>query len=193
MNQDRLAGWADIFGLPGQLRAHYATELQVRQNLSTKVQVFQAYVGALFEQSGNDIGVVEDWFGRVVETGLKEILAMEEAADELPELFSTASIKDKGGPPPLRGSSSSPNQSKPSQGGSPTSQRATSPLSVTPVKMGALALFNQRCSQEKRMPSWESMQGGEAHAPIFRATVRRKWFEGHLIHTPLLCRSATVQ
>lgn len=173
VNQDRLAGWADIYGLSKRIQAHHSTRLLIQQNTSTRAQVFQAYVGGLFEQAEYNLGPIEDWLGHVVETALKEILAMEKAEDDLSDAFSKTAVKDEDRPFPLsRNSSLSPYQSKPSSHPSSTNQTKTSTLPKTPVRVGALALFNQRCQQEKLVPSWCCTQEGEPHAPTFTVTIK---------------------
>ncbi|KIM24129.1 hypothetical protein M408DRAFT_243708 [Serendipita vermifera MAFF 305830] len=75
VSRGRVALWADAYELPQRLIVHPAQAALIPRNESARVQVFQAYVGALYKDQG--LNVVEEWFGPVLEDALNEIEARE--------------------------------------------------------------------------------------------------------------------
>jgi ribonuclease-3 len=73
IRKDRVEQWSLVYGLPERLQVHRSQELVIRGNQNARVQVFQAYVGALFREKGYDF--VKEWFEYVVEAALTDILA----------------------------------------------------------------------------------------------------------------------
>ncbi|CAG7847605.1 SubName: Full=Uncharacterized protein {ECO:0000313/EMBL:CCA68542.1} [Serendipita indica DSM 11827] len=163
VNQDRLAVWADIYGLPSRLQVHYSAELLLRQNTATKAKLFQAYVGALFMQSDRNYRTVEDWFGQLVEQGLEDIVAFENAANSLTEKLQTLKLK---GPAEEHQPAQVPSSPSPS-----TSSTSSSNASYQ-SQLGSLALFNQICAQRNIHPDWQCNNMGSPHRPTHKATVR---------------------
>jgi hypothetical protein len=162
VNQNRVAAWSDAYGLSGRLIVHSAQTDLIRRSTAAKVDVFHAYVGAVFRQDGYD--AVEEWFGPVVEEAIGEILTIELEAN-----LRDIGLEDTstGVPPAPSGSSQSPPSPSNSSGASAT---AVEP----PADTGTLALFNQICSQKHIDAIWEWEQEGPNHAPRFTATLRSK-------------------
>jgi len=159
VNQNRVATWSDAYALPGRLIVHSAQTDLIRRSTAAKVDVFHAYVGAVFRQDGYD--AVEDWFGPVVEKAIGEILTIESEAN-----LQDTGLEDTstGVPPAPSGSSQSPP--------SPSNSSGASATAAEPPTDGILALFNQICSQKHIDAIWEFEQEGPNHAPRFTATLR---------------------
>lgn len=198
-----MASWADAYGLPKKLVVPQSQLSLIPKNPNAKVEVFQAYLGALFKEKGYE--AVEEWFSPVVEKALNEILTMED--EQLIADFSSTTIAGRSSSisssqkpfsrtQSLGTSPATPVSSVPTTSSAPLTASArpttaartiinsptvpnspiapNSPTMLATEPSAALALFNQRCDQRHLRPEWRISQEGLAHAPVFKATVTRK-------------------
>jgi hypothetical protein len=160
------------YGLHERIQAARAQEALIRCNTDVRASVFKAYVGAYWRQlvqdadrfdeaSGrlpgpypNPVTTIREWLDRLVQY---EIRRIQDEDDELEERMRRASLSPGGSAP------STPRAQR--NGG-----RQPTPMSPPP-KGGALALLNEKASQQ-RPPmrlTWHERDEGEAHAKIFTA------------------------
>jgi len=172
INNEKLAEWAVEYRLHERIQAARAQEALIRCNTDVRASVFKAYVGAYWKQliteadrfdegngrrAGpypNPVTTIRSWLDPLIEYEIRRI--QEEDDVELADMMRRASL----GP-----SDSSPSTPR-------ARARSTQPVPMaTPPKAGALALLNERASQQRppRAISWRESDEGDAHAKIFTA------------------------
>jgi len=173
INNEKLAEWAVEYRLHERIQAARAQEALIRCNTDVRASVFKAYVGAYWKQliteadrfdegNGrrpgpypNPVTTIRGWLDPLIEY---EIRRIQEEDDELTDMMRRASL--------------SPSGSSPSTPRAPGRERSAQPMPRTPPpKGGALALLNERASQQRppRAISWRESDEGDAHAKIFTA------------------------
>ena len=171
INNEKLAEWAVGYGLHERIQAARAQEALIRCNTDVRASVFKAYVGAYwkqlifesdrFDNAGgrlpgpypNPVTTLRLWLDPLIEY---EIRRVQEEDDELEEMMRRASLSPRNSSP-----------STPRAGG-----RGARPTPMAqPPKGGALALLNEKASQQRpaRVISWRERDEGDAHAKIFTA------------------------
>jgi len=171
INNEKLAEWATEYRLHERIQAARAQEALIRSNTDVRASVFKAYVGAYWKQlifiadrvdeAGgrlpgpypNPVTIIRAWLDPLIEY---EIRRAQDEDDELVESMRRASLNTSGSSP-----------STPRAGGRGAQPMPRSP----PPKGGALALLNQKASQQKppRDLTWHESDEGDAHAKIFKA------------------------
>lgn len=165
VTRERMATWADAYGLPQRLIVNPAQRALIPNNENAKAQVFQAYVGALYKDQGID--AVEEWFSPVLDDAVNEIEEIRTAErlednkswrNSISSQATTESFEPAAAPhePLATGRGSTPAaRSPPSGSGS------------------SLSYFNERCSKllKGAQPIWQVKKDGKDHTPEFTATV----------------------
>lgn len=173
------------------LRVHRAQKLVIPKNQNARVQVFQAYVGAVYKESGFE--AVKSWLEFVVEEALNDIRATEgvEDLEDLDNAFcnmnmggtnvtsprsGTGSSKRASPPPssPPPPAASAPSPRRKSTGSSQTSAPKSSPPASSSNKAPLMAL-NELASQKRIKLIWNEEREGEPHEPVFKLTVTCKY------------------
>ena len=163
--------WATEYGLHERIQAARAQEALIRNNPDVRASVFKAYVGAywkqlVFEADRYDEGIgrlpgpypnpmtsIHAWLDPLIEY---EIRRIQEEDDDLLDRMRRANI--------------SPDTSSPSTPRARGGSAAPMPI-PQPPRGGALALLNERASQQ-RPPTlliWHESDQGNAHEKIFTA------------------------
>jgi ribonuclease-3 len=70
VNRENLATWCDHYGLWRHLQTQSSQTLLLQYNKNARAQVLQAYVGALYKESG--LQVIKDWLEPVILESLRE-------------------------------------------------------------------------------------------------------------------------
>ena len=183
INNEKLAEWAVEYGLHERIQAARAQEALIRCNTDVRASVFKAYVGAYWKQlvleadrydeaSGrlpgpypNPVTTIREWLDRLIQF---EIRRIQDEDDELEDMMRRASLSPGGSAP------STPRAQR-------TGGRNAQPTPVSPPpKGGALALLNERASQQ-RPPTritWRERDEGDAHAKIFTAELQSEIYCG---------------
>ena len=171
INNEKLAEWAVEYGLHERIQAARAQEALIRCNTDVRASVFKAYVGAYWKQLIVEADYFDDMNGRLpgpypnpvttIRTWLDpqiqyELRRIQDEDDELEDMMRRASLSPR---------NSSPSTPRARGRGAPPVPMAQ------PPKGGALALLNERASQQKpaRRISWRESDEGDAHAKIFTA------------------------
>lgn len=172
--------WATEYGLHERIQAARAQEALIRNNPDVRASVFKAYVGAywkqlIFEADRYDEGIgrlpgpypnpmtsIHAWLDPLIEY---EIVRIQEEDEDLSDRMRRANI--------------SPGTASPS---TPRARGGSAPTPIPqPPRGGALALLNERASQQ-RPPTpliWYESDQGNAHEKIFTAEL-----EGEFPHKP---------
>lgn len=174
INNEKLAEWAVEYRLHERIQAARAQEALIRCNTDVRASVFKAYVGAYWKQLVTEADRVDEATGRLpgpypnpvtfLRTWLDplieyEIKRIKDEDEELADMMRRASLSPSGSSPSTPRATGSRGRSAPPMPRSP------------PPKGGALALLNERASQQ-RPPwfiNWRESDEGEAHAKIFTA------------------------
>lgn len=172
----QVARWSDTYGLPGLIKGPEHQLLTIQNNERQKAQVFQAYIAAVFLQEGYLYTM--GWMQPLVDAAYEDMLT-ETEEDEVAQTLDDQSDGTAAASPPQAASTlpSSPPQSNPPS--TPRRPSATpsmsSPRSPPPSPAaGALAAFNQLCTQRKMQPEWTELTLGQAHQRLFTMTVKLK-------------------
>lgn len=149
------------------LRVHTAQSELIQNSEDAKVDVFKAYVGALYKEGG--LECVEEWLMPVVDAALNEIRMMEQKENDLADSLQDTSLDGSSG-------------GKSASSGNPSGRTRTEPNSskanagnIEATLTSSLALFNQECAKKNITPEWQHAVEGPPHTPLFTATVLRKW------------------
>jgi hypothetical protein len=163
-----------------RIQAARSQEALIRNNTDVRASVFKAYVGAYWKQLifeadradaarspllgpyPNPMTAIHAWLDPLIEY---EVRRVQDEDDELIERMRRASLDPGGSSPPTPRA----RHAGGSQGAQP---RPTQPRPTqSPPKGGALALLNERASQQKpqKILTWRERSEGDAHAPIFTA------------------------
>jgi hypothetical protein len=149
--------------------------LIIQKNERQKAQVFQAYIAAVFLQEGYLYTM--GWMQPLVNAAYEDMLT-ETEEDEVAQTLDDQSDGTSAASPPQSASTlpSSPQSNPPSTPRRPSATPSmSSPRSPTAsVTPGALAAFNQLCTQRKVQPEWTELILGQAHQRVFTMTVKRK-------------------
>jgi len=180
-----LAEWAVEYRLHERIQAARAQEALIRCNTDVRASVFKAYVGAYWKQlvldadrfdeaSGrlpgpypNPVTTIREWLDPLIQY---EIRRVQDEDDDVVEMMRRASLGPSSPP-------STPRAQRPRA-------RSTQPTPMSPPpKGGALALLNERASQQRppTLITWHEREEGQAHAKIFTAELEGK----------IRCRSRT--
>ena len=174
INNEKLAEWATEYGLHERIQAARAQEALIRNNTDVRASVFKAYVGAYWKQlifeadrydeaTGrlpgpypNPITTIHAWLDPLIE---HEIRRIQDEDDDLINRMRRATLSPGG---------STPSTPRAGRAGS----RAAPPMPMSPPpRGGALALLNERASQQRPPTAltWHESDVGDAHAKIFTA------------------------
>ena len=174
INNEKLAEWATEYKLHERIQAARAQEALIRNNTDVRASVFKAYVGAYWKQvildaerydatTGrlpgpypNPVTEIHAWLDPLIE---HEIIRIQEEDDLLADRMRRATLSPSG---------STPSTPRAQRAGS----RATPPMPMSPPpRGGALALLNERASQQRppRALTWHERDEGDPHSKIFTA------------------------
>ncbi|CAG8647398.1 17032_t:CDS:2 [Acaulospora colombiana] len=167
-SKERVSYWSDAYGLPTRLNARADQESTLRnENITAKVEVFQAYVGALFRL--HDFRVLEDWLMPVVKESLEDIEIIEEA-NNLPDPgfdqstigIPNAAAANVNNAPDIENPHIPPPNVEPRNG-------SIARNSQDGPKIG-LGFFNEQCNKHRIEPQWGLGSEGPSHKPTHTAT-----------------------
>jgi dsRNA-specific ribonuclease len=170
--RDRVAAWADSYGLPEKLIVHPSQQALIPNNPAAKAQVFQAYVGGLFKEQG--YFCVEEWFAPVVDDALCEIQEF-----EIHDLLLEAALEDRSDSKSWRKKNDDSPETgtlavepvlpiacppKPGEAQPRAGEIGTGPTGAT-----ALSFFNETYAKKLKgtEPNWQTTKTGPSHAPEF--------------------------
>jgi hypothetical protein len=177
INNEKLAEWAIEYGLHERIQAARAQEALIRSNTDVRASVFKAYVGAYWKQLIFEADRFDEARGRLPDPYPNPVTAIHAWLDPLIE-FEIRRIQDEDDEliDRMRRASLSPSGSSP--------------------KGGALALLNERASQQKppKILTWHERDEGDAHAKIFTAELESEFrcgfsYEQHRLTLLALPRS----
>ena len=177
VKNDKLAEWATEYKLHERIQAARAQEVLIRNSTDVRASVFKAYVGAYWKQLilaadhfdmanrplpgpyPNPITAIHAWLDPLIEY---EIKRFQDEDEDLRERMRRTTLSPGGSSP------STPRAGGQSAQPMPTSQ---------PPKGGALALLNERASQQKpqKILIWHERDEGEAHAKTFTAELESEF------------------
>ena len=174
INNEKLAEWAVEYRLHERIQAARAQEALIRCNTDVRASVFKAYVGAYWKQLITDADRFDEGIGRLPGRYPNPVTFLRSWLDPLIE-YEIRRIKDEDEDlaDMMRRASLSPSGSSPSTPRATGSRaRSAQPMPASPPpRAGALALLNERASQQRpaRVINWRESDEGEAHAKIFTA------------------------
>jgi hypothetical protein len=171
-SKERVSHWSDAYSLTTRLKARADQEDALRnENVTAKVEVFQAYVGAVFRLY--DFRAVEDWLAPIVLEALEDIEVFENAKD-LPDLgFDETTVgfpnNDAANPDlaPDAGNHLQPLPQLEARNGNNGKNGQEGP------KIG-LGFFNEQCSKRRIEVKWDISRDGPSHLPTFHARITCK-------------------
>lgn len=169
MSKERISNWSDAYGLPARLNARPDQEEALRnENLTAKVEVFQAYVGAIFRLRGFQF--LEDWLMPIVKEGIKDLEIFEEANHLLDRTFDESTIG-------IPNAAAANANNAPELGNRPAPQPNVEPRNGNNARNNqdgpkiGLGFFNEQCNKRRIEPKWETSSEGQSHKPIHRASI----------------------
>jgi dsRNA-specific ribonuclease len=180
VSKPQVARWSEEYDLPRRIRGPEHQLLTIQNNERQKAQVFQAYIACLFLQEG--YLRTRAWMLPLVEATYEAMLTeteeneVDQLLDDGSDATSTASPPQSTGTVP-----SSPQPNPPSTPRrSSTINNMNSPRSPPASPSGALAAFNQLCSQNHLEADWTELTLGKDHQRTFTMSVKGKlifWIE----------------
>jgi hypothetical protein len=176
----QVARWSEEYDLPRRIRGPEHQLLTIQNNERQKAQVFQAYIACLFLQVG--YLRTRAWMLPLVEATYEAMLT-ETEEDEVDQLLDDGSDATSTASPP-QSTGTVPSSPQPNPPSTPrrssTIPNMSSPRSPPASPSGALAAFNQLCSQNRLEADWTELTLGKDHQRTFTMTLKSKlifWIE----------------